>query len=152
MFYCCNGYKNIARHKKTLQSRFFVCLKYKKFFKLVERKFHFPKYKKRFTFRVLKVTFWNVRSFWGFHFLKQNKSFRGLRFLKYKKFSAGGFLSFFGLGLKSAGFHFWKYKKCLLLRKYKDFFNIRARKVYFQKYMEFFSRWFFLKYFFGLGW
>ena len=56
LFYCCKDYKNVKRDKKFLGSRCFVCfwgfvsslLKYKWFFKLAERKFHFPKYKKLF--------------------------------------------------------------------------------------------------------
>ena len=47
---------------------------------------------------------------------------------------------FFGLGLKSAEFHF---------RKYKNFFDIRARKFHFLKYKECFWGWFFS--FLGLG-
>ena len=46
---------------------------------------------------------------------------------------------FLGLRPKSAGFHFLKYKKNFLLRKYKKFFNLRVSKFHFQKYEEFFS-------------
>ena len=69
-------------------------------------------------------------------------------FPKYKKVPClfPGFLLFFKLRLKGAGFHFWKYKKSFLLRNYKEdyllrkyrkrfslrkcknLFNIRARK------------------------
>ena len=55
---------------------------------------------------------------------------------------------FFELRLKSAGFHFRIYQKSFL-RKYKIFFDIRAKKFHFMKYKEFFSRRIFL--FFGLG-
>ena len=65
--------------------------------------------------------------------------FRGLCFLKYNKFSRGGVLLFLEPGLKIAGFRFRKYKKSFLLREYKEFFNIRARKFHFRKYKEFFS-------------
>ena len=44
-----------------------------------------------------------------------------------------------GLRPKSTGFHFLKYKKNFLLRKYKKFFNLRVSKFHFQKYEEFFS-------------
>ena len=71
---------------------------------------------------------------------RYDKFFWGFRFLKYERFSRGGF---FELGLKSAGFHFRKYMKSFLLRKYKNFFNIRARKFHFLKYKEFFSGWIF---------
>ena len=40
--------------------------------------------------------------------------------------------------MKSAGFHFREYKKSFLLKKYKNFFNIRARKLHSQKCSEFF--------------
>ena len=69
MLYCCKDYKNVTRDKKFRQSRFFVRFsdfgsslkKYKKFFRLRDRKFHFPKYKKFFQsgffiFRARKVT------------------------------------------------------------------------------------------------
>ena len=36
------------------------------------------------------------------------------------------------------GVHFLKYKKRFLLRKYKKFFNIRARKFHFPKNKEFY--------------
>ena len=56
MFYCCKDYKNVTRDNKFCQSRFFVpisdfgsfLLKYKKFFRLEARKFHFPENKKFF--------------------------------------------------------------------------------------------------------
>ena len=77
-----------------------------------------------FVFRAVQVTSWNKRSFLefpfrGFRFLKYKNFFRGFRFPKYKKSSRGGFLSFFELGVKSGGFHFRKYKKSFLLKKYK---------------------------------
>ena len=58
MLRCCRDYKNLTNDKKFLQSRFFVSfsgsvssfLKYKRFFKLVTRKFYFPKYKTFFHF------------------------------------------------------------------------------------------------------
>ena len=75
------------------------------------------------------------------YFLKPKEFFRGFRFLKYKKFSQSGYFLFLELGPKSAGLHFGKYNKRFLLRKYKNFFNIRARKVHFLKYKEFFSWW-----------
>ena len=101
---------------------------------------------------LLRVGFFNFLSPES-HFLKHKNSFllrkyktffRGYRFLKYKKFSRGGYLLFFELGVRSAGFHFRKCKKSFLLRKYKIFLNIRARKFHFRKYMEFFSGDFFL--------
>ena len=69
----------------------------------------FPKYKKSFLLR------------------KHRKSFRSLRFLKYKKFSLGRFLLFLRLRLKSAGLHSWKYKKCFFLRKYNKSFLLRKK-------------------------
>ena len=71
--------------------------------------------------------------------------------MKCKKFSGRGFLLFFELGVKSAGFHLRKYKKSFPLRKFKIFFNIRARKFLFWKYIEFFSGWIFFFAFWGLG-
>ena len=57
---------------------------------------------------------WNIRNLLG-----------GLYFLEYHKFSQGGFILFLWLGLKIVGFHF---------QKYKNLFNIRARKFHFGKY------------------
>ena len=100
---------------------------------------------------------------------KHRKSFRSLRFLKYKKFSLGRFLLFLKLRLKSAGLHSWKCKKCFLFRKYnkiflltkyrksfslwkyKIFFNIRAKKSHFWKNKEC-SWWRIFLIFLGLGW
>ena len=79
----------------------------------------------------------------GFRFLerenrfllnKHKKFFRGLRFLKHNKFSRGGVLLFSGLGLKNAGFHYGKYNKFFPLKKYDNFYNIRAKKFHFRKY------------------
>ena len=64
---------------------------------------------------------------------KHKKFFRGLRFLKYNKFSRGGVLLFLGLGLKTAGFHFVKYNKFFPLKKYKNFYNVRVKKFHFRK-------------------
>ena len=50
---------------------------------------------------------------------------QGFHFLMYNKFSWSGFLLFLGLGLKSAGLHFRKYKKAFFwenIRKYKESF------------------------------
>ena len=108
-------------------------LKYQKKFQLWTQKFLFLKYKKYKNF------------------------FRGFRFLKYKIFLRVYF--FFELGLKSAGFHFRKYKKnfllrnykkSFLLREYKNLFNIRARKFHFGKYKEFFSGQIFFFFFYFL--
>ena len=68
-----------------------------------------------------------------YYFLKYENFFQGFRFLKHKNFSRGGF---FELGSKI--FHFQKYKKNFLLRKYRKLFNIKARKFHFLKYKEFF--------------
>ena len=57
---------------------------------------------------------------------------------KIRNFSEDGFLLFFKIGVRSAGFHLIKYKKSFLFRKYKNFFNIRARMFRFQKYKDFF--------------
>ena len=51
MFYFCKDYKNITRHQKILQSRFFVC------------------------FRDFKVSSWNIKSFlslWKESFISRN--------------------------------------------------------------------------------
>ena len=137
-------------------------LKYK-FFKLVERKFHFPKYKKLFTFRALKVFSWNIRTFKVSIFWNMRKFFQGFRFLNHKKFSRSGCFFFSSLGwVYSAGFDFWKFKKGFYLSKHKKsyvsrkciFFNIRARKFHFRKYKELFSQWilfFFFFFFFFWG-
>ena len=90
---------------------------------------------------------------------------RKFRSWKYKKIfglensiSVVFFLSFLGFGMKRAGFRFWKYKKAFLLKKpkksfllreYKEFFDIWARKFYFSKYKKFFWGWIF--YFWALG-
>ena len=66
--------------------------------------------------------------------------------MKYKKLTSGGFFVF-ELGLKSAGFYFWKYKNSFLLKKYKNFFNIRARKFHSPEHKELFSK----EVFFGFG-
>ena len=133
MLYYCKDYKNVKRDKKFLPSRFFVCfwgfvssfLKYKKFFKLGARKFHFPKYKEHlragfFTFQAWKITSRNIRKF---HFLKYKEFFWGFRFLKYKN--------------------------RFLLRKYKKFFRgFRKYKTYSQGGFFYFSnlKSYFLKY------
>ena len=66
---------------------------------------------------------------WVFRFLeredrfllkKHKKFFRGLRFLKYNKFSRGGVLLFLGLGLKT-WFHFGKYNKFFPLKNIRIF-------------------------------
>ena len=64
----------------------------------MERKFHFPKYKKLFTFRALKVFSWNIRSFKVSVSWNMRKFFQGFRFLNHKKFSRGGFFYFSSLG------------------------------------------------------
>ena len=106
-----------------------------------------------FIFRALKVTSWNIRSFfrasvsWNIRsffrvsvprnirtaFFSENISFFGI--------SSGWNFLFFDLGLKSAGFHF---------QKRKNFFNIRATKFHFLIYQKFFSGWIFL--FFAWAW
>ena len=87
------------------------------------------KYKNLFwCFCFPKVFFWeNIASFFG-----ASVSW------KIRNFSEGGFLLFFKIGVRSAGFHLIKYKKSFLFRKYKNFFNIRARMFRFQKYKDFF--------------
>ena len=78
-------------------------------------------------------------------FTTKNKLESHKNLCEYKKFSRDGFfffflLFFFELGLKDAGFHFRKYKKSFVLRKYKIFLNIKAtRKFHFLKYKEFFG-------------
>ena len=76
---------------------------------------------------------WNVRKafFW-----ENKKLLQGFCFLKYNKFSQGRVLLFLRLEPKSAGFHFGKYKKIFLFRKYGEFFNIRARKYRVWKYKK----------------
>ena len=81
----------------------FSFLKGKEFF---FRAIRFPKYKKYFRFR----------------FLTRKKFFV---LTKYKTFPWGGFVLFFKLGLKRVVFHFRKYKKSFLLRKYKNLFQSR---------------------------
>ena len=108
MLYWCRDCKKVIRDNKFLQCRFFL-----------------------FVFRALQVTSWNVRSFLGFPFMKykknfifrkQKKSFQDFHFLKYNKFSWGGFLLLLGLGLKNPGFYFETYEKIFLLIKYNEFF------------------------------
>ena len=53
--------------------------------------------------------------------IKHTISFRVFCFLKHNKFSWGGVLLFLELGLKSTELRFWKYNKCFLLIKYKNF-------------------------------
>ena len=84
--------------------------------------FHFWKYKNYFNIRPGK-----------FHFLKYKELVSGWIFFFWEEEEEGG------LGLGSKGFLFWKYKKRFFLRKYKNFFNIRARKFHFAKYIEFFG-------------
>ena len=60
---------------------------------------------------------------------------------------SGQIFYFLILGLKSVGFHFQKYKKSLLLRKYKKFFNLRVRKLHSPKCKKLFSGKFFFKLF-----
>ena len=48
---------------------------------------------------------------------------------------------FFELGLKTAGFHYRKYKKSFLLRKYNKLFNVRVRKLHFLEHKEIRLRW-----------
>ena len=63
---------------------------------------------------IIKTFFWeNIRSF-----------LRGFVSLSVRNFCPGGFFYFFELGLKSAGFHFWKHKENFPLRKYKKFFRV----------------------------
>ena len=68
---------------------------------------------------------WNVRKafFW-----ENKKLLQGFCFLKYNKFSRGRVLLFLRLEPKSARFHFGKYNKIFLFRKYGEFLSIRARK------------------------
>ena len=75
--------------------------------------FHFWKYKKFFNLRVRKFN----------------------HFPKYQEFFSGWIFLFFGLGLKSS---ISRNK-----RKYKKFFNIRAKEFHFPKYKNFFSGWIF---------
>ena len=106
------------------QSGFFVCLfvfrVLLKFFILRARKFYFLKYKSSIFPNIRKAFFWeNIRSF-----LRVYVSWSII------KFSPDELFFFFELGLKSAWFHFRKYKKSFLLEKYKNFFNIRVRKFH----------------------
>ena len=73
--------------------------------------------------------------------------FRIFRLLQYKEFSSGRVILFFELEVKSSGFHFQKYKKSFLLRKYKNFFNLTSRKFHFWKYKELFSGLVFFQFF-----
>ena len=59
---------------------------------------------------------------------------------KGKKFFSKRIFLFFKLALKSAGFHFWKYKKSSLLRKYEKSFLLRKyKKIFlFRKYKKIF--------------
>ena len=92
--------------------------------------------------------FWNMKNFFGVSmfrnirkasFLENIRNFSGvLVSWSIKNFLKGGFLLFFELGLKSAEFHFRKYKKSYLLRQYKNIFNVRARNFHFMKYKKFF--------------
>ena len=85
-----------------------------------------------------------VRSFSKIYILRKcNKFFRGSRFLKFSRVG-GIFFIFSSPDLKRAGFHFQKYKKSFIFRKYKKFLNLRVRKLHFLKCKEFFSGWIFL--------
>ena len=53
--------------------------------------------------------------------IRHTISFRVFCFLKHNKYSWGGVILFLELGLKSTGLRFWKYNKCFLLIKYKNF-------------------------------
>ena len=138
--------------RKNLKNQWWKTLsgspKTQELFKLGARKFHLLKYKKPFKSGVLsflssessflkykeffRVPFsWNIRTafFW-----ETIRNFVGV----FVSWSIRNFLGwiflFFKLGLKSAGFQF---------RKYKNFFNISARKFHFLKYKKFFSWWIF---------
>ena len=69
--------------------------------------------------------------------------FRGFRLPKYKKFSRDEFLLFFEIGLKSAGFHFQKYKKSFLFRKYKNFLILELESSFSWNIRNLFSGWIF---------
>ena len=97
------------------------------------------------------------KAFQVFRFLKHKEFFRDFRFLgrfRFLKYNNFFWCRFFFLvfdpGLKSTGFHFRKYKKSFLLKKYNKFFNIRARKFHLLKYKKRFLGWIFLL-FFELG-
>ena len=114
-------------------------LKYKKFFKLGARKFHFPKYKTFFQSGFFKIFLsskllpeiwevsWNIRNFFGVSvspnirkaFFWENiknflilelESFISWNVRKYKNFFRSWFSLFFELGLKS--FISWNTKNC----------------------------------------
>ena len=81
-----------------------------------------------------------------FCFLKIRKAFlrKYLNFFPTRLFLGKNIRNLFrekvlGLWPKITGFHFLKYKKNFLLRKYKKFFNLRVSKFHFQKYEGFFS-------------
>ena len=92
-------------------------------------------------FQTFLVPSWNIRNVLSLGL--KSSIFQNIR--KFCLFPQANFL-FFKLWLKSAVFHFCKYKKCFLRKYKKSFsweniricFNIRARKFHFWKCKEFF--------------
>ena len=86
--------------------------------------------------------FWNMKNFFGVSmfrnirkasFLENIRNFSGvLVSWSIKNFLKGGFLLFFELGLKSAEFHFRKYKKNFLSRKYNKFLIFKVESSVFR--------------------
>ena len=92
--------------------------------------------------------FWNMKNFFGVSmfrnirkasFLENIRNFsRVLVSWSIKIFFKGGFLLFFELGLKSAEFHFRKYKKNFLSRKYNKFLISKLESSVFRNITIFF--------------
>ena len=97
---------------------------FKNSFRLGAKNFHFPKYKTFF-----QSVLFSFFKFGKFCLLKYKEFYRSFCFRSIRKFLKVDFLYFSSMGLKSAGFHFQKYKKS---------FNLTVRKFYFLKYNEFF--------------
>ena len=100
---------------------------FKNSFRLGAKNFHFPKYKTFF-----QSVLFSFFKFGKFCLLKYKEFYRSFCFRSIRKFLKVDFLYFSSMGLKSAGFHFQKYKKS---------FNLTVRKFYFLKYNEFFGGW-----------
>ena len=85
--------------------------------------------------------FFSFFKFGKFCLLKYKEFYWSFCFRSIRNFFKVDFLYFSSMGLKSAGFHFQKYKK---------YFNLTVRKFYFLKYSEFFGEWNF--FFSSLSW
>ena len=119
-----------VRLSRNIRAAFFW-EKYKKFF----QGFRFIKYKKFSRGGFILFFELGVKSE-GFHLRKYKKSFPLRKYKNFflilelkssvsgniRNFFRGWFVCFFGFGLGSAGFHFRKYKKRSILRKYKKSF------------------------------